>query len=103
MAYLVQLRQRGGPLKPGIDLIRGVMGRLFLSSDGLQRQIQVYHSPDFGREGTGRIDHDTALKNSPMGLYPAHPFLIHLNPGGFGVDEKPGVTAFGKSLGCFMT
>jgi hypothetical protein len=37
LAYLVRLRQRGGRLKPAIDLLRGAMGRLFLSSDGRHR------------------------------------------------------------------
>lgn len=36
LTYLVRLRRRGGPLKPGIDLLRGVLGRLFLSSNGTQ-------------------------------------------------------------------
>ena len=34
LAYLVRLRQKAGYLKPGVDLLRGVLGRLFLSSDG---------------------------------------------------------------------
>jgi hypothetical protein len=34
LACLVRLRQRGGCLKPGVDLIRGILGRLFLSSAG---------------------------------------------------------------------
>ncbi len=34
LAGLVRLRQRGGRLKPGIDLLRGVVGRLFLASNG---------------------------------------------------------------------
>jgi hypothetical protein len=34
LAFLVRLRQRGGRWKPAIDLIRGVLGRFFLSSDG---------------------------------------------------------------------
>jgi hypothetical protein len=33
LACLVRLRQRGGRLKPGIDFLRGVLGRLFLSFD----------------------------------------------------------------------
>jgi len=37
LAYLVRVRQRGGRLKPGIDLLRGVLGRFFLSSDGRRR------------------------------------------------------------------
>jgi hypothetical protein len=34
LAGLVRLRQRGGRLKPGIDSMRGVVGRLFLTSNG---------------------------------------------------------------------
>jgi hypothetical protein len=34
LAYLVRLRQRGGRWKPGSDLLRGVLGRFFLSSNG---------------------------------------------------------------------
>jgi hypothetical protein len=34
LAYLVRLHQRGGRLKPAFDFLRGVLGRLFLSSDG---------------------------------------------------------------------
>ncbi len=34
LTSLVRLRQRGGCLKPSADFMRGVMGSLFLSSDG---------------------------------------------------------------------
>jgi len=37
MTGLVRLRQRGGLLKPGADLLRGVLATLFLPSDGRRR------------------------------------------------------------------
>jgi hypothetical protein len=37
LAYLVRVRQRGGRLKPGIDFLRGALGRFFLSSNGRRR------------------------------------------------------------------
>ena len=37
LAYLVRARQRGGRLKPAIDLLRGALGRFLLSSPGRRR------------------------------------------------------------------
>ena len=67
--------------------------RLVLPEDGFEDIIDP---------GTGGIDHGTGLKDSPICLRCADPFLIHLDRGGFGVDEKPGVAALGETLGGFM-
>lgn len=37
LAHLVRARQRGGRLKPAIDLWRGTLGRFLLSSTGRRR------------------------------------------------------------------
>jgi hypothetical protein len=34
LAHLVRLRERASPLKPAVDLVRGMLGGLFLSSNG---------------------------------------------------------------------
>ena len=73
-----------------------------LPTNRFQRKLQVDHAPDLRRKGTGRIDHYTGLEVSPIRFHPANPFLIRLNSGGFGVDKKPDITPFGKSLGGLM-